>query len=385
MPDSDIRIKLMIGRPLVPKPAPYEVVDALIDLEVTQQDRDRSVFQMTFSLSKELKNSSDYWLLQEGILDTPNRIIIQVIVNVKVGVNRSLQKPILIDGIITSHQVVPSNKPGESKFIITGEDISVMLDLEDKNETYLNSSDSTIVTNLLKAYSKYGLKTDVKNTSYFTPKKEEQITTQQSTDLQFIQKLALRNSFIFEIKPDKTPGRNIAYWGEEKQKVTPSQPALSMNMGAFTNIDSPINFNFDVLQAIKPEASITDEMSGASIPIQVTKSPGQALASKPAKSLRTEVLRNTNKLKEILAEKETESFASRSRENAVTATGEVDTVRYGYVLEVRQLVGVRGVGKSYGGYYYVKEVTHRIKRGEYKQSFTLIREGQGATIQRLEI
>ena len=385
MPDSDIRIKLMIGRPLVPKPAPYEVVDALIDLEVTQQDRDRSVFQMTFSLSKELKNSSDYWLLQEGILDTPNRIIIQVIVNVKVGVNRSLQKPILIDGIITSHQVVPSNKPGESKFIITGEDISVMLDLEDKNETYLNSSDSTIVTNLLKAYSKYGLKTDVKNTSYFTPKKEEQITTQQSTDLQFIQKLALRNSFIFEIKPDKTPGRNIAYWGEEKQKITPSQPALSMNMGAFTNIDSPISFNFNVLQAIKPEASITDEMSGASIPIQVTKSPGQALASKPAKSLRTEVLRNTNKLKEILAEKETESFASRSRENAVTATGEVDTVRYGYVLEVRQLVGVRGVGKSYGGYYYVKEVTHRIKRGEYKQSFTLIREGQGATIQRLEI
>ncbi|MEH2090301.1 hypothetical protein [Nostoc sp.] len=385
MPDSDIRIKLMIGRPLVPKPAPYEVVDALIDLEVTQQDRDRSAFQMTFSLSKELKKPSDYWLLQEGILNPPNRIIIQVIVNVKVGVNRSLQQPILIDGIITNHQVVPSNKPGESKLIITGEDISVMLDLEDKNEIYPNVSDSTIVTKLLKAYSKYGLKSDVTNTRYFTPKKEEQITTQQSTDLQFIQKLALRNSFVFEIKPDKTPGRNIAYWGEEKQKITPSQPALSMNMGAFTNVDSPINFNFNALEAIKPEASITDEKSGASISIRVPKSPGQALAKKPAKSLRTEVLRNTNKLEKILAEKQTESFASRSREIAVTATGEVDTVRYGYVLEVRQLVGVRGVGKSYGGYYYVKQVTHRIKRGEYKQSFTLIREGQGATINRLGV
>jgi hypothetical protein len=385
MPESDIRIKLMIGRPLVPKPAPYEVVDALIDLEVTQQDRDRSAFQMTFSLSKELKNSSDYWLLREGILDPPNRIIIQVIVNVKVGVKRSLQNPILIDGIITNHQIVPSNKPGESRLIVTGEDISVMLDLEDKNEIYPNLSDSKIVTNLLKSYSKYGLKIDAQNTSYFTPKKEEQITTQQSTDLQFIQKLALRNSFIFEIKPDKTPGRNIAYWGEEKQKVTPYQPALSMNMGAFTNVDSSISFNFNALGAIKPEASISDEKSGASISIRVPKSPGQALANKPAKSLRTEVLRCTNKLEKILAEKETESFASRSQENAVTATGEVDTVRYGYVLEVRQLVGVRGVGKTYGGYYYVKQVTHRIKRGEYKQSFTLIREGQGATIQRLEV
>ncbi|MEH2372461.1 hypothetical protein [Nostoc sp.] len=385
MPDPDIRIKLMIGRPLVPKPAPYEVVDALIDLEVTQQDRDRSAFQMTFSLSKELKNSSDYWLLREGILDPPNRIIIQVIVNVKVGVNRSIQQPILIDGIITNHQIIPSNKPGDSKLIVTGEDISVMLDLEDKNVTYLNLSDSKIVTQLLKSYSKYGLKIDVQDTSYFVPSKEEQITSQQSTDLQFIQKLALRNSFIFEIKPDKTPGRNIAYWGEEKHKVTPYQPALSMNMGAFTNVDSSITFNFNALEAIQPQASITDEKSGASISIQVPKSPGQALASKPAKALRTEVLRCTNKLEKILAEKETESFASRSRENAVTASGEVDTVRYGYVLQVRQLVGVRGVGKSYGGYYYVKQVTHRIKRGEYKQSFTLIREGQDATIQRLEV
>jgi phage protein D len=384
MLEPDIRVKLMIG-PTVPIPAPYEVIDALIDLEVTQQDRDRSGFQMTFSLSKELKNPSDYWLLQRGILDPPNRIIIQVIVNVKVGVKRGLQKAVLIDGIITNHQIVPSNQPGESRIIVTGEDISIMLDLQDKNETYPNLSDSIIVTNILKNYIKYGLELDIQDTSYFAPKKEEQITTQQATDLQFIQELALRNSFIFEIKPTQIPGTNIAYWGEEKQKITPEQPALSMNMGAFTNVDSSITFNFDALEPIQPQASITDETSGAPIPVQVPKLPGQALASKPAKFLRTEVLRCTNKLEQILAQKETELFASRSRENAVTATGEVDTARYGYILQVRQLVGVRGVGQTYGGYYYVQQVTHRIKRGEYKQSFTLKREGQGATILRLEV
>lgn len=386
MPDSDIRLKLMIGS-TIPTPAPYEVIDALIDLEVTQQDRDRSAFQMTFSLSKELKNFSDYWLLQKDILNPPNRVVIQIVVNVKVGVSRSLQNPILIDGIITDHQIAPSNQPGESRLIVTGEDISLMLDLQDKNETYLNLSDSQIVKQILQKYKvKYGLTLDVQDTTRdFSPKKEEQITTQQSTDLQFIQKLALRNSFIFEIKPDKTPGKNIAYWGEEKKKITPYQPALSMNMGAFTNLNSSISFNFNALESIKPQASISDERSGISISIQVPKSPGQALANKPAKSLRTEVLRSTNKLEKILAQKETELLASRSQENAVTASGEVDTVRYGYVLEVRQLVGVRGVGKTYGGYYYVKQVTHRIKRGEYKQSFTLKREGQGATIQMLKV
>lgn len=384
MDQPDICVKLMIG-PTIPKPAPYEVVDALIDLEVTHQDRDRSGFQMTFSLSKELKNFSDYWLLRKGILDPPNRIIIQVIVNVKVGVKRKVQQPILMDGIITNHQIVPSNQPGESRLIVIGEDISLMLDLENKNKTYLNLSASKIVRQILKNYkAQYGLTLDVQNTNY-TLRQEEQITTQQSTDLQFIQELALRNSFIFEIKPDKTPGKNIAYWGEEKQKITPEQPALSMNMGAFTNVASSITFNFDALKAIQPQASISDETSGRPISIQVPKSPGQALASKAAKVLRKEVLRYTNKLERILAEKQAESLASCLQENAVTATGEVDTVRYGYVLRVRQLVGVRGVGKTYGGYYYVQQVTHRIKRGEYKQSFTLKREGQGATIMRLKV
>ena len=384
MSDSDIRVKLMIGK-TIPKPAPYEVIDALIDLEVTQQDRDRSGFQMTFSLSKELKNFSDYWLLRKGILEPPNRIIIQVIVNVKVGVKRKLQSPILIDGIITDHQIAPSNQPGESRLIVTGEDISLMLDLKDKNKTYPNFSDTKIVKQILNSYRiKYGLKLEVDNSNY-VPTKNETISTQQGTDLQFIQELATRNSYIFEIRPGKIPGKNIAYWGEEKQKITPIQPALSMNMGAFTNVDSSINFNFNALAAIEPQASISDEKTGASISIKVPKSPGQALASKPAKALRTQMLRCTNKLEQALAEKQAETLASRSRENAVTASGEVDTVRYGYVLGVRQLVGVRGVGKTYGGYYYVQQVTHRIKRGEYKQSFTLKREGRGATIGRLKV
>jgi hypothetical protein len=36
------------------------------------------------------------------------------------------------------------------------------------------------------------------------------------------------------------------------------------------------------------------------------------------------------------------------------------------------------VGFSYDGFYYVKEVTHSIQLGQYKQRFTLTREGRGA-------
>jgi len=36
---------------------------------------------------------------------------------------------------------------------------------------------------------------------------------------------------------------------------------------------------------------------------------------------------------------------------------------------------VRGAGLAYDGMYYVNSVTHNIKRGEYKQNFSLSRDG----------
>ena len=45
------------------------------------------------------------------------------------------------------------------------------------------------------------------------------------------------------------------------------------------------------------------------------------------------------------------------------------------MLKARSLVGVRGAGVAYDGLYYVKSVTHNIKRGAYTQNFTLVREG----------
>ena len=60
-----------------------------------------------------------------------------------------------------------------------------------------------------------------------------------------------------------------------------------------------------------------------------------------------------------------------------------DVVRYGHILKARQLVGVRGAGLAYDGLYYVKSVTHKIKRGEYKQSFELSRNGLISTVPRV--
>ena len=41
---------------------------------------------------------------------------------------------------------------------------------------------------------------------------------------------------------------------------------------------------------------------------------------------------------------------------------------------------MRGAGPAFDGLYYVKSVTHKIKRGEYKQNFTLTRNGLVSTV-----
>jgi hypothetical protein len=64
--------------------------------------------------------------------------------------------------------------------------------------------------------------------------------------------------------------------------------------------------------------------------------------------------------------------------DSVTADGVLDGLRYGDVLQARGVVGVRGAGYTYDGFFYVKSVTHNIKRGEYKQRFSLTREGTGS-------
>jgi hypothetical protein len=60
-------------------------------------------------------------------------------------------------------------------------------------------------------------------------------------------------------------------------------------------------------------------------------------------------------------------------------------LRYGSVLRAHQLVGVRGAGSTYDGLYYVRTVTHNIKRGEFKQSFTLSRDGLVAMSQSVAV
>ena len=364
MPDLGIRLQLMIG-PTIPVPAPYAVMSAFERLEVTNKDRERDGFQMTFTLGKE--SPLDYGLLRSGFFSPPNRVVITAIIDVL--------PQVLIDGIITNQQMTPSNRPGESRLTITGEDISLELDLEEISDTHPNQPDSVIVTKILKNYATLGLVPQITPTTD-VPLETDRVPSQQGSDLAYIRELAQNNGFVFYIEPT-APTVSSAYWGMENRLGVP-QPALTMNMGPETNVDSPLNFTYNALGPAAPQVTIVEPNSRVSITIPVPGGLRPPLARQPAASLRKTIDRGSANLNPIQAGLRALAAASETSSDAVVATGEVDALRYGRALRSRRLVGVRGVGDSFNGLYYVKEVRHSIRVGEYTQSFTLTREGIGA-------
>ena len=127
---------------------------------------------------------------------------------------------VLIDGIITHHQLAPSNEPGKSTLTVTGSDVSVMLDMEEKNEKYENQPDFVIFTRLIAAYAQFGLVPQPTPTAD-VPIMLQRIPRQQETDLKFIQRMAKRNGYVFYVEP-VTFGVNTAYFGPEKPAQHPA-------------------------------------------------------------------------------------------------------------------------------------------------------------------
>lgn len=366
-----LHLILWIG-PKIPVPAPAELVDAIQSIEVTNTDEGRDGFQITFAVGRSgPADVSDYPLMSSPLLKPFNRVIIMVAFGVV--------PKVLIDGIITHQQLNPSNEPGQSTLTITGEDVSVMMDMEEKSETHPNQPDTAIVTKIILSYAQYGLIPKVvPPASMDVPLEIDRIPSQHGTDLAYILELAKLHDYVFYVEPTAVPSVNTAYWGPSNRIGVP-QRALSVNMGPETNVDS-IDFQYNSLKPTVVSGSVQDPITGVELPIPSFGSLRPPLASQPASisqpSVRSKQFRDSGlSTVQAFIKAQAENDASG---DAVTASGELDAMRYGDALRARDIVGLRGVGYSYDGMYYVKSVAHKIKRGEYKQSFTLAREGLGS-------
>lgn len=361
-----IHLTLMIG-PGVPVPAPEFVVSALTNVQVTNS-ADRNGFQLSFSIDK--NSTLLTTLLPAGYFD-PISTRVMIIATVNGFPN------VLMDGFVTTQELAPSSEAGKSTLTITGEDVSLAMDLVQIIIPFPAMPDVAKVYFLLAPFAALGIIPVVipPEISVIRTPTEGWDGVYGKTHREYLKNLASQCGYTFFIMSGPVPGQNIAYFGPDINLPVP-QPALTINMDAHSNVES-LSFSLNGLAKKIRVFSIYDPISHKiPIPIplpniSILKPPLGARSVPPAK---IEFAADGGMLKPAEAAKEILGFLM-TNSPAVTANGTLDVMRYNGILRPRMLVGVRGAGWTYDGMYYVDSVTHTIKPGEYKQSFTLSRDG----------
>jgi hypothetical protein len=374
---SSVQLSLMIGPLFVLLTPPRSVMDALAEVEVQIHDTGQSGFQLTFSIDK-MSPLQILFLLTGGQPLLFLRIVIVATVN---GVAN-----VLMDGVITNNEISPGDKGSNSTLTITGKDLTVLMDQSKWSGFPFPALPAEArIALLLAKYALVGVvPLIVPSVLLFEPLPIDQIPSQQGTDLQYIKYLAEQAGYVFYIDPGPLAGMSKAYWGPQI-KVGPVQPALSADMDAYTNVES-LHFKFDQEKNRIPLLYIYNSETGITFPIPIPPitplNPPLGLIP----PLPTNILGDLTPFRGDLCKRPIPQAimmglaAAAQYAEAVSCDGSLDVNRYGGILKARQLVGVRGAGPAFDGLYYVKSVTHKIKRGEYKQNFTLTRNGLVSTV-----
>ena len=369
-----VNLTLLIG-PTVPVPATPDIAEALQSVSVTQNDEGRSGFQLVLQIGRAGPTDLlDYALLLNPLLRPFNRVILMVLFNA--------MPKVLIDGLITNQQFSPGNAPGTATLTLTGEDVSIAMDMTKKRAEWPAMSEMVIANLIIGTYAQYGLIPMVMPPpSIDQPLPIERTPVQQGTDLEYLKTMAQRFGFVFYIEPGPAPGVNTAYWGPPKRAGL-LQRALTVSQGPETNVDN-INFTYNGMAPTIIDDVVQDRLTNTSLPVMTFVSLRPPLAAMPAlpfqlPNVRTSLLEQSPGLSIVEAYARAQGVTDKSVDSVVTAQGELDALRYGDVLAPRGIVGLRGAGFTHDGFYYVKSVSHAISRGQFKQRFSLTREGTGA-------
>lgn len=377
-----INLTLSLGS-VIPEPAPLEIMRSLVSVDVTQSDDGPCAFQMSFTVDRSGPFTDDNPLLASGLLNPPKRVIVSVTLG---GDDK-----VLIDGLITHQQLTSGGPSSPTLLTVTGEDVSVMMDIVESSIEYPALPDVAIVLLILAKYTMVGIAPAIiPPVTSFVRIPLEGTWQQTATDRSELKKLAANHGYIFCVRPSPIPLTNIAYWGPP-WRIGPVQPALNVDLGPSTNV-SQIAFSYDALAPTLVHGLVQDQELETIAPVlTVLSTRVPPLASSPALTANLPLVRNSlfNKVTQcspgyqrdvtiIEAYSTAQSITDTSTDDVVTVEGELNTLRYGSLLTAPGLVDVRGAGMSYDGRYMVRSVTHQIRRDQYTQKFKLSREGLGS-------
>ena len=367
---SELTLSLLIGLGL--DPAPRAVMEALTEVSVRigAGGPTPSGFELKFATSKLSQITTQ--MLPFGYFDPPTRVVI--------AATMTGSTTVLMDGVITQQDVVPSDESGKSVLSIKGEDLTRMMDVIDFGAMVAYPAmpaEARVALMVAKYAPVYGIVPLIlPSVLVDVPLPTDKIPQQSGTDLTYINTLAERVGYTFYLQPGPVPGMSIAYWGPKLQvgiPFLPTPPPLAIDWDGRSSVES-LQFSFDGFK--KTQFVVLIKVDNIPVPLAIPVPDvtplSPPLGRKDPVPMKVTPLVGLSGYTPIEATVIALAKAADSA-NFISGQGTLDVLRYGTILPARTIVQVRGAGITYDGQYFVSSVTHTIKPGSYKQSFTLER------------
>lgn len=367
-----VRLTMLVGQG-IPRPLPAELMERFASAEVAISDREVSGFELVFDAVRSATLAGLFPIMAEPGLKAGARVVLTATLG--------LMPTVLLDGIIETAEFKPAER-GPARLHLRGKDLRFVMDREEREQTHPAQGPGEIATMILLRYAQYGIiPMVIPPMSADRPSPTERVPMQRGTDFAYLKDLAAAHDRIFTIIPGPVPLTSIGYWRPPPRIGVP-QRAITTDMGPDSNV-SGLSFENAAGGAAEVSGQVQDPASGQTMPVRSTFALRPPLAAQPSIAIRATVRTNLFQTQgapsaaQAMGQAQAQSDATT---DTVKVTGDLDTARYGTVLNPRGLVGLRGAGLDHDGLYYVQSVIHKIARGAWSQSFTLNREGTGTSV-----
>ena len=351
-------------------PLPPFLGSALAEIEVDSGIEGAAMFRLHFELSR----------TAFGDLDALAIDLFRPLMPVRISVVFGLGLPItLINGYIRDTQLSVGNEPGSARLEVTGADAlgSIMGHVQ-VPMTWPNMPDSAIVAAL---FGKYGIIPAVLPTPP-TRTILDTTTNQRTRDSQFLRQIAEFHSYHLYVQPAPAIGIDIGHFKPLQMMLAmPPQGVLSVDFGSATNL-SRFSASNRMLQPTTKVGVFTDPLTRAPVPVvaPVAIDPPMGLEPSLLRIVPPPVEVETGSDAASVAEAYIKAFAAvTASARSVSASGEVDGLKFRRPLIPGVPVLVRGAGRQMSGPYLVTSVSHRISRDGWTQGFQAMRNAVGLT------
>jgi hypothetical protein len=285
----------------------------------------------------------------------------------------------IFDGYLLSQKLHLERGTTSSNLIVTGEDASWLMNLEEKVREWIDKTEGEVANAI---FGEYGFGTDGGNTDNDSAAYTEDTHTllQRATDAQFLRDLALRSGKLFRVVCGSQAGQRTGFFAQPKLDGT---AAITLDLAdpEKWTVDS-LDFSWDVAgrpTKVKARVASFTDSSEDGVGGETADS---GLPALDQRGLSQFAGRDTTALVTTPAD-DAGQLDQRSRAVLIDGgwfarcEGEADVARLGAIPRVGQLIAIAGAGQVHSGNYLVWSVRHTLKADSHRLRFALVRNAVG--------